>query len=46
VDKFDDKINTYLKKYFIPEVLSNELLASIETNLTSQPSEDQEFPAE
>tara|TARA_Y100000310_G_C20557336_1_gene751246 strand:- start:441 stop:617 length:177 start_codon:yes stop_codon:yes gene_type:complete len=26
VDKFTDKLNGYLKKYFAPELLSNELL--------------------
>jgi hypothetical protein len=25
MDKFTDKLNSYLKKYFMPEVLSDEL---------------------
>ena len=30
MDKFDYKLNDYLRKYFLPEVLTNELIAKSE----------------
>ena len=38
MDKFTDKLNGYLKKYFMPEVLTQELLDTLDKE--EQPREE------
>ena len=38
MDKFTDKLNGYLKKYWMPEILAGELLDTLDKK--EKPSED------